>query len=63
MLRDPAGRAAGMVTLFLPMEGAALGKAGLRPYHIPADQQTRGPSTVKRSSTAVRTAIPIEQSA
>jgi hypothetical protein len=41
MLRDPAGRDAVMVTLFLPMEGAAPGEAGSLLYHIPADQQTR----------------------
>jgi hypothetical protein len=41
MLRDPAGRDAVMVTLFLPMEGAAPGEAGSLLYHVPADQQTR----------------------
>jgi hypothetical protein len=41
MLRDPAGRQAVMVTLFVPMEGAAPGEAGSLLYHVPADHQTR----------------------
>jgi hypothetical protein len=41
MLRDPAGRDAVMVTLFLPIEGAAPGEAGSLLYHLPADEQTR----------------------
>ena len=40
MLRDPAGRQAVMVTLFVPMEGAAPGEAGSLLYHVPADHQT-----------------------
>jgi hypothetical protein len=35
MLRDPAGRDALMVTLFLPMEGAAPGEAGSLFYVVP----------------------------
>jgi hypothetical protein len=42
MLRDPSGRAAFMVTLFLPMEGAAPGEAGSLLYLVPADEQTGG---------------------
>lgn len=41
MLRDPAGRQAVMVTLFVPMEAAAPGEAGSLLYHVPADHQTR----------------------
>jgi hypothetical protein len=41
MLLDPAGRDVVMVTLFLPMEGAAPGEAGSLLYHVPADEQTR----------------------
>jgi hypothetical protein len=41
MLHDPAGRDAVMVTLFLPMEGAAPGEAGSLLYLLPADEQTR----------------------
>jgi hypothetical protein len=36
-LRDPAGRDAVMVTLFLPVDGAAPGEAGSLLYHAPAD--------------------------
>jgi hypothetical protein len=35
MLRDPTGRDALMVTLFLPMEGAAPGEAGSLLYFVP----------------------------
>jgi hypothetical protein len=38
MLRDPAGRDALMVTLFLPMEGAAPGEAGSLLYVVPIGQ-------------------------
>jgi hypothetical protein len=38
MLRDPAGRDALMVTLFLPMEGAAPGEAGSLLYIVPIGQ-------------------------
>ena len=38
MLRDPAGRDALMVTLFVPMEGAAPGEAGSLLYLVPVDQ-------------------------
>ena len=41
MLRDPAGRQAVMVTLFLPMEGAAPGEAGSLLYHVPVEDRTR----------------------
>jgi hypothetical protein len=41
MLRDPAGRQAVMVSLFVPMEAAAPGEAGSLLYHVPADHQTR----------------------
>ena len=41
VLRDPAGRQAVMVTLFVPMEGAAPGEAGSLLYHVPAEDQTR----------------------
>jgi hypothetical protein len=41
LLRDPAGRQALMVTLFVPMEGAAPGEAGSLLYHLPVDQPTR----------------------
>jgi hypothetical protein len=41
LLRDPAGRQAVMVTLFVPMEGAAPGEAGSLLYHLPVDHQTR----------------------
>jgi hypothetical protein len=40
VLRDPAGRQAVMVTLFVPMEGAAPGEAGSLLYHVPAEDQT-----------------------
>jgi hypothetical protein len=35
-LRDPSGREAVMVTLFLPVEGAAAGEAGSLLYYLPA---------------------------
>jgi photosystem II stability/assembly factor-like uncharacterized protein len=35
------GRQAVMVTLFVPMEGAAPGEAGSLLYHVPADHRTR----------------------
>jgi hypothetical protein len=38
MLRDPAGRDALMVTMFLPMEGAAPGEAGSLLYLVPIGQ-------------------------
>ena len=38
MLRDPAGRDALMVTLFLPLEGAAPGEAGSLLYVVPIGQ-------------------------
>jgi hypothetical protein len=38
MLRDPGGRAALIVTLFVPMEGAAPGEAGSLLYLVPVDQ-------------------------
>jgi photosystem II stability/assembly factor-like uncharacterized protein len=38
MLRDPEGRDALMVTLFVPMEGAAPGEAGSLLYLVPLDQ-------------------------
>jgi hypothetical protein len=38
MLRDPTGRDALMVTLFLPMEGAAPGEAGSLLYVVPIGQ-------------------------
>src|SRR4029453_15329068 len=38
VLRDPAGRDALMVTLFLPMEGAAPGEAGSLLYVVPIGQ-------------------------
>jgi hypothetical protein len=38
MLRDPAGRDALMVTLFLPVEGAAPGEAGSLLYVVPIGQ-------------------------
>ena len=41
MLRDPAGRDALMVTLFVPMEGAAPGEAGSLLYLVPVSQQMR----------------------
>jgi hypothetical protein len=41
VLRDPVGRQAVMVTLFVPMEGAAPGEAGSLLYHVPDDHQTR----------------------
>lgn len=37
-LRDPSGREAVMVTLFLPVEGAAAGEAGSLLYHMPVDE-------------------------
>ena len=37
-LRDPSGRKAVMVTLFLPVEGAAAGEAGSLLYHLPVDE-------------------------
>ena len=37
-LRDPAGRDAIMVTLFVPMEGAARGEAGSLLYVVPAER-------------------------
>jgi hypothetical protein len=49
MLRDPEGRDALMVTLFLPMEGAAPGEAGSLLYVVPIDQA--GPAA--SSSAAV----------
>jgi hypothetical protein len=39
-LRDPSGREAVMVTLFLPMEGAAAGEAGSLLYYLPVDKPT-----------------------
>jgi hypothetical protein len=36
-LRDPWGRSAVMVTLFLPVEGAAAGEAGSLLYYVPID--------------------------
>jgi hypothetical protein len=44
MLRDPAGRDALMVTLFLPMEGAAPGEAGSLLYVVPIGQAGRAAS-------------------
>jgi hypothetical protein len=41
VLRDPAGRQAVMLTLFVPMEGAAPGEAGSLLYHVPVDHQAR----------------------
>jgi hypothetical protein len=41
VLRNPAGRQAVMLTLFVPMEGAAPGEAGSLLYHVPVDHQTR----------------------
>jgi hypothetical protein len=41
VLRDPAGRQAVMVTLFVPGEGAAPGEAGSLLYHVPVEDQTR----------------------
>ena len=41
LLRDPAGRDALMVTLFVPMEGAAPGEAGSLLYLVPVSQQMR----------------------
>ena len=41
LLRDPAGRQALMVTLFVPMEGAAPGEAGSLLYHLPVKKPTR----------------------
>jgi hypothetical protein len=41
MLRDPAGHDAIMVTLFVPMEGAAPGEAGSLLYLVPVDEQAR----------------------
>jgi photosystem II stability/assembly factor-like uncharacterized protein len=38
MLGDPEGRDALMVTLFVPMEGAASGEAGSLLYLVPLDQ-------------------------
>jgi hypothetical protein len=38
MLRDPAGGEVLMVTLFLPMEGAAPGEAGSLLYVVPIAQ-------------------------
>jgi hypothetical protein len=40
-LRDRSGRDAVMVTLFLPVEGAAAGEAGSLLYHLPVDQSGR----------------------
>jgi len=37
-LRDPSGRDAVMVTLFLPVEGAAVGEAGSLLYYVPVDK-------------------------
>jgi hypothetical protein len=37
-LRDPSGREAVMVTLFLPVEGAAAGEAGSLLYYMPVDE-------------------------
>jgi hypothetical protein len=37
-LRDPSGRKAVMVTLFLPVEGAAAGEAGSLLYYLPVDE-------------------------
>jgi hypothetical protein len=37
VLRDPAGRQALVVTLFVPMEGAAPGEAGSLLYHVPVE--------------------------
>jgi hypothetical protein len=39
-LRDPSGRGAIMVTLFLPVEGAAAGEAGSLLYYMPVDKST-----------------------
>jgi hypothetical protein len=36
-LRDPSGRKAVMVSLFLPVEGAAAGEAGSLLYYVPVD--------------------------
>ena len=47
MLRDPEGRQAVMVTMFVPMEGAAPGEAGSLLYLVPLDRDpaaTPGPS-------------------
>jgi hypothetical protein len=38
VLRDPAGREAVMVTLFVPVEGAAPGEAGSLLYYLPVEQ-------------------------
>jgi hypothetical protein len=40
VLRDPAGRQALMVTLFVPAEGAAPGEAGSLLYHVPVEDRT-----------------------
>jgi hypothetical protein len=37
-LRDPAGRAAIMVTLYLHLEGAAAGEAGSLLYYRPVEE-------------------------
>jgi hypothetical protein len=42
LLRDPSGRDAVMVTLFLPVEGAAPGEAGSLLYHVPVDSRFGG---------------------
>jgi hypothetical protein len=44
-LRDPTGRDALMVTLFLPMEGAAPGEAGSLLYVVPIGQAGRAASS------------------
>ena len=41
MLRDPTGRQVVMVTLFVPVEGAAPDEAGSLLYYVPADHQPR----------------------
>ena len=43
MLRDPEGRDAVMVTMFVPMEGAAPGEAGSLLYLVPLDRRIRPP--------------------
>jgi hypothetical protein len=50
VLRDPAGRDAIMVTMFLPGEGAAPGEAGSLLYCVPVDGQAPGSRSPTQSS-------------
>jgi hypothetical protein len=54
VLRDPKGRDALMVTMFLPMEGAAPGEAGSLLYLVPLGQAGPATTRARRSATGTR---------